>query len=315
MKKWRFIFTCALAFTLAACSSSTTNTNSTTSNTIATQPIEVEFTDATNQKHQFTQVPSTIATLNPGVMDILLALGANVTGRPTISGDISEDVKAIQDLGNVHQPSIEQIVALHPEVLVVPPSFQTYASTIEAAGIRVVYEDIDAIVDIEQAIKKYGELFAAEETAAMLVAEIQAAKEISVSTTKNALVVYGAPGTYLAALDNSLYGDILNKAGGKNIASNLPALDQYPTYASLSAEKIVEGNPQVILLITHADEGVVKKGFEKQMSQNPAWKNVDAVKNGHIIILPSKLFDNPGTQIVEALAYMRSELEKAEATK
>ena len=78
-----------------------------------------------------------------------------------------------------------------------------------------------------------------------MIAEIQQAADKKVTSTKNALIVYGAPGTYLAALDNSLYGDILNTVGGKNIASDLPALDQYPTYASLSAEKIVEGNQQV----------------------------------------------------------------------
>lgn len=111
-----------------------------------------------------------------------------------------------------------------------------------------------------------------------------------------------------------MYGDILKAAGGNNIAADLPALDKYPTYASLSAEKIVEGNPQIIMLITHSDPNVVKEGFEKQMNENAAWKNLGAVKNGQIIILPSQLFDNPGTQVVEALDYMRDLLEKAEAT-
>ena len=136
---------------------------------------------------------------------------------------------------------------------------------------------------------------------------------MTTESSKNALIVYGAPGTYLAALDNSLYGDILKAAGGNNIAAKFPALDKYPTYASLSAEKIVEGDPQIIMLITHSNAEQVKAGFEKQMNQDAAWKNLDAVKNNQIIILPADLFDNPGTQVIEALEYMRDLLQKAEA--
>ena len=226
----------------------------------------------------------------------------------------TEKIKNIQDIRSPHEPSFEQIVALNPEVLIVPTSFQRFAQSITATGIKVVYEDMDSIQSIQDTITRYGEVFANEEKATELNKEIDEAKANAIESTKNALIVYGAPGTYLAALDSSLYGDILKAAGGNNIASDLPALDKYPTFANLSAEKIVEGNPQVIMLITHADPEVVKDGFEKQMSENAAWKNLDAVKNEHIIILPSNLFDNPGTQVVEALDYMRELLEKAESS-
>lgn len=325
MKKWNILLSCTLALALGACGSeekeskvvgNTSKTEQAASSTQeAEQAYNVKFTDAIGQEHEFTEVPKTIATLNPGIMDILLKLGANVTGRPTISGEMTSDVEGIQDLGNVHEPSVEKIVALNPEVLIVPPSFQAYATSLKASGIEVVYENLESIEQIQTTITQYGELFNAQKKAASLVADIQTAADKKVTSTKNALVVYGAPGTYLAALDNSLYGDILNTVGGHNIASDLPALDKYPTFASLSAEKIVKGNPQVIMLITHADPKTVQAGFEQQMSENPAWKNVDAVKNGNIIILPSELFDNPGTQVIDALDYMHDVLEKAEASK
>jgi iron complex transport system substrate-binding protein len=321
MKKWSVLLACTLALALAACggegneNTNANETNQVQSNQVVDQDYHVKFVDALGKEHEFTQVPKTIATLNPGILDILLSLDANVTGRPTISSEISDEIKAIQDLGNVHEPSFEQIVALRPEVLIVPASFQRFAATLESAGIEVIYEDLDSIQQIKDSVKRYGEVFNQEEKANDIIAEIQQAEDEKISSTKNALIVYGAPGTYLAALDNSLYGDILNTVGGHNIASDLPALDQYPNFASLSAEKIVKGDPQVIMLITHANEKVVKSGFEKQMSENAAWKNLDAVKNGNIIILPSDLFDNPGTQVVEALDYIRDVLEKAEASK
>lgn len=327
MKKTLFLLVGVLTILLAACNDneevkgpnakgevSPSTSEQAAPNAKKAEAEGVKFVDAVGQEHEFIDPPKSIATLNPGIMDILIKLEANVIGRPTIHGDVSDEVNSIQDIGNPHEPSFEQIVALNPEVLIAPPNFQRFADSITATGIKVVYENMDSIQDIQETITRYGEMFATEAKAAELNKEIDDAKAESIDSTKNALIVYGAPGTYLAALDSSLYGDILKAAGGNNIASDLPALDKYPTYANLSAEKIVEGNPQVIMLITHADPEVVKAGFEKQMNENPAWKNLDAVKNNNIIILPSNLFDNPGSQVVEALEYMRDLLVKAEKT-
>lgn len=325
MKKWRFLIVSALALTLAACNdeqgATDTKANSEVTETTTTQAAStantegvVKFVDAMGQAHEFAEPPKSIATLNPGIMDVLVALGANVTGRPTIHAKMASEIEAIQEIGNPHEPSFEQIVALKPEVLIVPTSFQRFEQTITATGIKVVYENMESIQGIQETITRYGEVFANEDKAVKLNKEIDEAKAKSIESTKNALIVYGAPGTYLAALDSSLYGDMLKAAGGNNIASKFPALDKYPTFANLSAEKIVEGNPQVIMLITHSNPESVKEGFEKQMKQNAAWKNLDAVKNNNIIILPSDLFDNPGTQVVEALDYMRELLEKAESS-
>jgi iron complex transport system substrate-binding protein len=45
------------------------------------------------------------------------------------------------------------------------------------------------------------------------------------------------------------------------------------------------------------------------MEKNAAWKNLDAVKKGNIVVLPSNLFGtNPGTKITEAVEYMRQSL-------
>lgn len=319
MKKFKFLLVGALALLLAACGeeSKQSETDSSKDKVEMEQQVEsgeaVTFIDDLGNKLEFEATPRSVATLNPGMMDILLALGANVTGRPTITTEMKEDVKAIQEIGNPHEPSFEQIAALNAEILIVPPSFQQFATTVEATGTKIVYLNMNSVDDIKKTITQYGELFNNAAKANELVAQIdeKIAQGVTESTL-DALIVYGAPGTYLAALDNSLYGDILKKAGGKNIAADLPATEKFPSYATLSVEKIVERNPKVIMLITHANPATVKEGFEKQLKENAAWKNLDAVKNNQIIILPAELFDNPGTQVVEAIDYMREVLKTAE---
>lgn len=320
MKKFKFLLVGALALSLAACGeeSKKADVNASADQVdIEQQTLEtvgaLTLIDDLGNKHEFEATPGSVATLNPGMMDILLELGANVTGRPTITSDRGAEVESIQEIGNPHEPSFEQIAALNAEILIVPPSFQQFATTVEATGTKIVYSNMNSVDDIKKTIKKYGALFNNTATAKKLVTQIdEKIAEGTTGSTLDALIVYGAPGTYLAALDNSLYGDILNKAGGKNIAADLPATDKYPTYANLSVEKIVERNPKVIMLITHAKPEAVKEGFEKQLKENAAWKNLDAVKNDQIIILPAELFDNPGTQVVEAIDYMRGVLKTAE---
>ncbi len=319
MKKFKFLLVGALALSLAACGeeSKQAETDSSKDKVEIEQQVEsgeaVTFIDDLGNKLEFEATPRSVATLNPGMMDILLALGANVTGRPTITTEMKDDVKAIQEIGNPHEPSFEQIAALNAEILIVPPSFQQFATTVEATGTKIVYLNMNSVDDIKKTITQYGELFNNSAKANELVAQIdEKIAQGATESTLDALIVYGAPGTYLAALDNSLYGDILKKAGGKNIAADLPATEKFPSYATLSVEKIVERNPKVIMLITHANPATVKEGFEKQLKENAAWKNLDAVKNNQIIILPAELFDNPGTQVVEAIDYMREVLKTAE---
>lgn len=318
MKVSKIVFASFLALSLAACSEQETAVQSTEvnaeeiTNEVSEAGPHVLMDDLGNEL-EFESAPASVATLDPGMLDILVELGANVTGRPTLSTSTTEEIEAIQELGNPHEPSFEQIAAVNPELLIVPPSFMQYASTLEATGTKVAYLNMESIDDIKSTIGKYASLFGKDTIAKEIVGEIDAKlAEVEVASTQKALIVYGAPGTYLAALDHSLYGDILAKAGGNNIASGLPAMEKYPSYANLSAEKIVEGNPQLIMLITHADPEMVQEGFEKQMNENAAWKNLDAVKNGQILILPSELFENPGTQIIEALDYMKNLLKNAE---
>lgn len=82
----------------------------------------------------------------------------------------------------------------------------------------------------------------------------------------------------MAALPQSLSGDLLRIAGGANIAENEPALEKFPQYAQINAEKVIEADPDLILLMTHSNPEDVKAGFMSEMKQNAAWHDVSAVK-------------------------------------
>lgn len=274
----------------------------------------IEVKDVSGQNVKFESIPKSIATLSSGDLDILLALGANVTGRPTVSGPVIKEIEGITEIGNPHQPNFEKIAEVHPTVLVAPMSFKQHAANIEKQGTKVVYTQANSIDDIQATISMFGTLYQKEAEAEKLNTTITKKIKENEGDERNpvrTLLVYGAPGTYLAALPNSLSGDILEKAGGENIAADFPQEEKFPQYASLSVEKIIERNPQAVMLITHGDPDAVKAAFEKEMQKNAAWKNLDAVKSGNVVVLPANLFGaNPGTKVVEALEVMKKSLAK-----
>lgn len=267
---------------------------------------KIEITDLSGRKVTFDKVPESFATLSMGDMDIIHALGGKIVGRPDTKLTLPDELKKAQVIGNAHQPNFEQIASLKPDVLVANNGFQKNVPTVEGQGTQVIISSANSVQDIQKNIELYGTVMKKEDKAKEINQKMNdQMKKYEKKSDVKALLVYGAPGTYLAALPTSLSGDILEKTGGKNIASDFPETKEYPQYAQLSVERIIEANPDVIYLITHGDPKSVKKAFEGEMMKNEAWKNLEAVKQNRVVILPPDLFgSNPGTKVTEAMDFM-----------
>ncbi|MGV6974852.1 ABC transporter substrate-binding protein [Bacillus toyonensis] len=306
MKKSITLFTAILSvfFLLIGCNAKGNDKASATKTEKGKEKIEI--TDLSGRKVTFDKTPESFATLSMGDMDIIHALDGKIIGRPDTKLTLPEELKKAQVIGNAHQPNFEQIASLKPDVLVANNGFQKNVPTVEGQGTKVVISTANSVQDIQKNIEIYGAVMKKEDKAKELNQKMNdQMKKYEKKSDVKALLVYGAPGTYLAALPTSLSGDILEKTGGKNIAAGFPEMKEYPQYAQLSVERIIEANPDVIYLITHGDPNSVKKAFEGEMMKNEAWKNLDAVKQNRIVILPPDLFgSNPGTKVTEAMDFM-----------
>lgn len=306
MKKSITLFTAFLSifFLLIGCSAKEDEKASATKTEKGKEKIEI--TDLSGRKVTFDKTPESFATLSMGDMDIIHALDGKIIGRPDTKLTLPEELKKAQVIGNAHQPNFEQIASLKPDVLVANNGFQKNVPTVEGQGTKVVISTANSVQDIQKNIELYGTVMKKEDKAKEINQKMNdQMKKYEKKSDVKALLVYGAPGTYLAALPTSLSGDVLEKTGGKNIASDFPETKEYPQYAQLSVERIIEANPDVIYLITHGDPNSVKKAFEGEMMKNEAWKNLDAVKQNRVVILPPDLFgSNPGTKVTEAMDFM-----------
>lgn len=287
------------------------DTNNTTE---ASNHPSFSIMDFSDRTIGFQQHPEKIVSLGNGETDIVYALGGKVVGRPTGEPVIKEAENALE-VGSTHSVDLEKITSLEPDVVLGNhPMNSKDIQAIESIGAEMVLTSANSVDDITKQIMLLGDLLGKEDKAEELIHTInEKINDLQKRSSENkprVLLIYGAPGTNMAALPNSLGGNILKLAGGINIASDYPSLEQYPQYAQLNTERIIEANPEIILLMSHGNPEEVKDSFIQDMSKNAGWSDLDAVKNNQFHILPSNLFGtNPGTKVIEALDYIYELLE------
>lgn len=273
-------------------------------------PSENQYTitDYADQVLTFHNVPERIAALSNGDMDIIYALGGELVGRPNSTGEETiPQAKDVVQIGTTHEIDLEKLTLARPDVVLGNVQMNSKdVPTIQSLGSQMVLTQAQSVEDIKAQVDLFGEMLQKQDKAKEINTTIdQKITEIKDSASEEkirVLLVYGAPGTFMAALPNSLSGNLLELAGAENIASNFPNLEAYPQYAQMNTERIVQANPQYILLMSHGNPEEVRVGFMKEMEQNAAWNQLDAVKEGRIEVLPSNLFGtNPGTKVTDAL--------------
>ncbi|MED4600490.1 ABC transporter substrate-binding protein [Paenibacillus validus] len=284
----------------------------------APKSAAVSVQDFAGRTVSFQAVPQQIVALSSGEMDIVYALGGQLVGRPTTSAPLAvKEAEKVQQIGTTHGIDLEKIALVSPDLVLGNHPMNTKdIPSIESIGAKMVLTSANSVEDIKKQIALIGQLLQKDDKARELIGSID--KKLTelqhnrAAEKPRVLLVYGAPGTYMAALNNSLSGDMLVMAGGENIAADYPKLENYPQYAQLNTEKIIQSDPQLILLMSHGNPETVKEGFVKEMQQNAAWTSLDAVKQNRIEVLPSDLFGtNPGTRVIEALDLLQKLLQSA----
>ena len=100
----------------------------------------------------------------------------------------------------------------------------------------------------------------------------------------------------LAPNKNSWAGDLLVKFGINNLGAELQGNSAISGYVTLSPEKILEANPEVILLVDTGDD------IREQFKSEPFWSQLKATQTNQIYVFDYYGLVNPGSvaKIAEA---------------
>ncbi|WP_019880120.1 ABC transporter substrate-binding protein [Succinispira mobilis] len=267
-------------------------------------------TDSIGRQLQIPQHPQRVVALNASNLELYYAAGGTVVGKPLSSALPLELVKATQEVpavGIIHSPDVEKILALKPDLVlgIDIPFHHNLIDILAKADIPIIINSLDKYEDVLQTLDFYGELtnkksLAAQKKQAIETQYQQILAQIQGEKVPKSLIIWGSPASFSMATNKSFSGDLVNRLGGGNIADAENKLNT--AFVPLSMEYITAKDPEVIFLITHGSEEKVLAKFRQELSTNPIWQNISAVKNTRVYQLPAPLFSvNPGTQVGESL--------------
>jgi iron complex transport system substrate-binding protein len=253
-----------------------------------------------------------VVALTPFTANIVHALGVEpvAVGDPGTGGAaLAPAVKALPRLRLSHPngPNIEQLAAMRPDVVLSSPVWRPGTPAIQRLGIEV-YDDIEPqrLAEVGASVRELGKLVGRDREAASLARKLQrqvAAAERGTKRRPRVLVVLGLARYTMALLEESWASDILRAAGARLVTDGMKPVTRVGEgafVASLSNEKVIELNPDVIVVVPHGNAGDIPQIKEYYRNYRP-WRTTKAGRNGRIHVAPNdrllQAYSDPAAQI------------------
>lgn len=237
-----------------------------------------------------------IVSLNPTTTELLYALGAeaSLVGRsrwdrwPPAAQDVPE-------VGDAIRPSVERVVALRPDLVLLYASGDNRAAAqaMAAAGLRVVALRVDRIADFERCVRVLGGLTGRGGEAAVALDTMRASLAAVRAMMDSVARRDGRPSVFLHVWDNPLLAiggasylsELVEVAGGRNVYGDI---DQ-PS-PQVSFEDLARRDPAVIL----AGPAEVPR-----LAGESRWKGLRAVREGRVLAYDTTLVSRPSLRLGE----------------
>lgn len=255
------------------------------------------------------QTPARIISLAPNLTEILydLSLGERVIAVSRYC-NYPPEVKTKPTIGGMSNPSLEAIVAMRPEMVVLTDDGnpRQIEWRLRQVGIRTHVFRAKRLADLPGEIRELGTALGvaarAERSAGRIESVIrrhaERAQRAPGLVHKKVLFVV-QPDPLIVAGPGTAIDDVLQLLGLKNIASN--AKTQYPRY---SLEEVIRQSPDIIFMGMMQD--VVMDQSRRLLSR---LSQVDAVRLGRVYYIGDPLF-RLGPRITEGIAEIAGMLEK-----
>ncbi|KNY29337.1 ABC transporter substrate-binding protein [Pseudobacteroides cellulosolvens] len=287
-----------LAFSIVGCTESQSPENSEKpTNTMANAPVyPLKIKDSYDREIKIDSEPQRIISIAPNITEIIYAIGksSKLTGRSEYC-DYPEDVKKVTSVGSLQDPSIEKIVELKPDLVLVSTHFKKeIVQKLESMGINIAafYGD-ENFEGVYSTIEKVGAVLNSKDNANKLITDMKVKVQNVADKVKDKpcpsvyyVVSYGKMGDFTAGKDTFI-GQMIQMAGGKNAADDAQGW-------SYSLEKLVEKNPEILICSKFLNS---KQGIE---STN-GYKDLSAVKNKKLYEVDNNMLDRQGPRLADGL--------------
>ena len=237
--------------------------------------------------------PKRVIALSKSNAELWVLAGGTLVGTSDDALEIEGLNSDVQSLGDMDHVSLEAIVALNPDLLILfstDPAQKALGESAEAVGINVYYTNIDGYSDYDRVMQNFTDLTGDTEAYAKNVLNVRTQieeilKKVPVTEEKKTYLLLHVSATKSKAEKNDYFAsEIFNNLGLTNIASDTSAFDE------LSLEAIISADPDYIFVVPRGDEKKALSGFSEIFESQPAWKGLSAVSENRYYLLSKELF-------------------------
>lgn len=238
--------------------------------------------------------PKRIISLAPNMTEILfsLGLGENIVGVTSFC-DYPEGARAKKKIGGMSNPSLEAIVSLRPDLVVMTTDGNPREIEERLRSMKIATYVFKArkLRELPGGIRDLGAVLGVKENSEQLAVEIEKAlttkgrhselktPNSELNKTKVLFIVWPEP--LIVAGPATAMDDAMSILGYANIAAK--AISSYPKY---SLEEVIRESPEAIFIGKGSgmDMRIVSQGILKRLSSIPA------VRNGAVCYVSDNLY-------------------------
>lgn len=259
-----------------------------------------EFIDEAGRRVRVPVNVNRIVSLAPNLTEIVYAVGAgNRLVGDTEYCDYPPEAKQVAKVGDTLHPSIERIIALRPQLVLVSTASQLEAFTrqLDEQNISVYVTNPRSLEEVFNSIETLGDLLGTRDHAVAIVAELRkraGALEMALKSVKPLKIFYQVAGEPLYTIGREAYlTDLVRRAGGVSVTADVPG-----AFPSFSDEAALAARPEAIILPTGGSMGSANSTVA------PPLKNSPAVLNNRVYKINDDHLSRPGPRLLDGLEEM-----------
>ncbi|WP_027398864.1 ABC transporter substrate-binding protein [Anaerovorax odorimutans] len=331
-----FITIMLISFSLSACVSKedkAVNNNVNDSKTNESNEEYHSYTDALEREVMIPNNPKRVLALNSSMIESLFNLGVTPIGVVDEYSIPRANAENLPSISMENSPNIEIINELKPDLIIAHVrNHAQMLDSLEATGAVVVYVDPSAAEDqLVGSVNELGEILNCQDKAEEYEKSImnkskKLKEEVKKTGIKTALFIQGGNQSITAARSFCFWGRLLTYLGLENIVSDDIKTSSKAGFITFDIETITQKDPDVIFVLqpgfrkgegkgngnksnsangesNNAVNKISSEDLKLMYENDPMWKELSAVKNGRLIIVPENI--SPGKiEAEEALDVM-----------
>jgi iron complex transport system substrate-binding protein len=269
-------------------------------------PAFREVTDEAGRTVRIPQPVRRIVSLAPSLTETVYALGLqdHLVGD-TDYCDYPADAQKKTKVGGGINPSLEQIAALHPDLVLVTKGFNRLETvhSLEGLGISSYATDPHTVDEIMTSSKKLSDVLGVPEAGASVAGEMQRRlsdlqQRLGTLAAKRVLfVVWTQP--LISVGKDTFIADALRRAGAVSI------VDSEQSWPQVSLEEVARLQPDfLVFAASHSDSA---SPAVEVLAALPGWSILDAVSNRRFAVI-SDAVNRPAPRIVTAIEDLARQL-------